>query len=69
MPASRKRLPIRRSSPMPSETTFTSASTLSQMRAISLMNEIRVARKELDAYLIISAVYMVVSRIGALSGS
>src|SRR5437899_2012075 len=55
MPASRKSGPIRRSRPIPSETTLTSASTRSQIRAISLIKEIRVARKAFDAYLIITA--------------
>ena len=63
MPASRKRGPIRRSSPMPSDTSLTSASTRSQIRAISLMNEIRVARNAFEAYLIISAVWRSVMRI------
>src|SRR5216683_1421949 len=63
MPASRKSGPMRRSIPIPSETTLTSASTRSQMRAISLMKEMRVARKALEAYLIISAVWRSVTRI------
>ena len=47
---------MRPSMPMPSATTDTSASSFSQIRAISLMKEILVARKALLAYLIISAV-------------
>ncbi len=45
---------------MPSATARTSAPTASQTLAISLMNEILVARNALDAYLIISAVATVV---------
>ena len=55
MPAERKRLPIRSSSPMPCATLPTSAPTSSQIVAISLIKLILVARKELAAYLIISA--------------
>ena len=47
--------PIRRSRPIPSATNPTSAPTSSHTLAISLMNEIFVARKAFDAYLIILA--------------
>ncbi len=47
--------PMRLSSPMPRATTWTSAPTASHSSAISLMKEILVARKALEAYLIISA--------------
>ena len=48
-------MPIRSSSPIAWDTTDTSAPTSSQTFAISLMNEILVARNAFDAYLIISA--------------
>ena len=48
-------MPIRSSSPIAWATTDTSAPTSSQTFAISLMNEILVARKAFEAYLIISA--------------
>ena len=41
---------------MPSATSLASASTRSQIRAISLMNEMRAARNAFDAYFTISAV-------------
>src|SRR3989344_2791327 len=50
--------------PKAMETILTSAPTLSQILAISLMNEIFVARKVLFAYLIISAVSQSVSTSG-----
>ena len=46
---------MRSSRPIAWDTTDTSAPTSSQTFAISLMNEIFVARNALDAYLIISA--------------
>ena len=52
---------------MPAATSFTSAPSASQILAISLMKEILVARKALDAYLIISAVRRSVTTIGARS--
>ena len=55
MPEFKNSLPIRLSSPIPSATFEISDPTFSQMLAISLINEIFVARKELAAYLIISA--------------
>ncbi len=59
---------MRLSAPMPTATSFTSAPSASQMLAISLMKEIFVARKALDAYLIISAVRRSVTMMGARSG-
>ena len=41
---------------MPSATSFASAPSRPLIQAISLMNEMRVARNALDAYLTISAV-------------
>ena len=46
---------MRSSRPMPCATTETSAPTSSQTFAISLMNEILVARNAFEPYLIISA--------------
>ena len=69
MPARRNFGPIRPSRPMPSATTVTSAPVSSQTFAISLMNEIFVARNAFDAYLIISADGMSVRTMGAPSGS
>ena len=46
---------MRLSSPMPRATTSTSAPSASHSSAISLMNEILVARKPFEAYLISSA--------------
>ena len=63
-PASRNSGLMRRSRPMPRETSLTSAPRRSQMLAISLMKLILVARNALDAYLIISAVRMSVWMIG-----
>jgi len=59
---------MRLSKPMPRATSITSAPRLSQMLAISLMKLILVARKALEAYLIISAVRRSVTTIGARSG-
>src|SRR3989304_8644054 len=53
---------------MPVAISLISAPNASQMLAISLMKEILVARKALDAYLIISAGRRSVMRIGARSG-
>ena len=53
---------------MPAATSFTSAPRRSQMEAISLMKEMRLARKALEAYLIISAVRRSVTMIGARRG-
>ena len=47
---------MRWSSPMPRATSWTSAPSFSHRSAISLMNEILVARNALEAYLISSAV-------------
>ena len=55
---------MRESSPSPVVTVLTSALTLSQIEASSLMNETRVARKTLEAYLIIWAVVASVSMYG-----
>ena len=55
MPARKKLLPMRWSRPIPSATTSISAPTSSHTFAISLMNEIFVARNAFDASLIISA--------------
>ena len=63
MPARRKEEPIRSSRPMPRATSPTSAPTSSQTLAISLMKEILVARKALEASLIISALETSVWRI------
>src|SRR5206468_5081019 len=54
-PAWRNFEPIRWSSPIALATTWISAPTRSHRLAISLMKETLVARKALDAYLIISA--------------
>ena len=59
---------MRLSKPMPAATSFTSAPSASQMLAISLMKQILVARKALQAYLIISAVRRSVTTIGVRSG-
>ena len=69
MPARRKLGPIRSSSPMPRATSSTSAPSSSETFAISLMNEIFVARKAFEASLIISAEATSVRTIGAPSGS
>ena len=69
MPACRNAGPMRRSSPMPSATTATSAPTSSHTLAISLMKLILVARKALDAYLTISALGTLVRTTGAPRGS
>ena len=60
---------MRSSRPMPFATSATSAPTSSHTLAISLMNEIFVARKALDASLIISATSMSVRTSGASSGA
>ncbi|MNN98100.1 hypothetical protein D3C81_2174050 [compost metagenome] len=62
MPACRNEEPILRSIPMPCATSVTSAPTFSHMLAISLMKEILVARNALDAYLIISALRISVTK-------
>ena len=54
-PGWRKRGPMRSSRPIPRATTSTSAPSASHIAATSLMNEILVARKPLEAYLISSA--------------
>ena len=60
---------MRGSRPMPFMTWLTSAPAASQTLAISLMNEILVARKALDAYLIISADGRSVMIMGRSSGA
>jgi len=60
---------MRSSRPMPRETSLTSAPTSSHTLAISLMNEIFVARKAFAASLIISAEAMSVRTSGASSGA
>ena len=55
---------MRPSRPMPRATSWTSAPTFSQRSAISLMKVILVARKALPAYLVTSAVSMLVNTIG-----
>ena len=55
---------MRRSIPTPFATTRTSAPSPSHRFAISLMKEILVARKQLAAYLMSSAVSSVVTTIG-----
>ena len=55
IPALRNFGPMRSSSPIPPATSVTSAPTSSQTLAISLMNEIFVARNAFEASLIISA--------------
>ena len=60
---------MRSSRPMPRATSMTSAPVSSQTLAISLMNEIFVARKALEASLTISALAMSVRTSGASSGA
>ena len=60
---------MRSSRPIPRATSMTSAPVSSQTLAISLMNEIFVARKALEASLTISAEAMSVRTSGASSGS
>ena len=60
---------MRSSRPMPRATSTTSAPVSSQTLAISLMKEIFVARKALDASLTISADLTSVRTIGASSGA
>src|ERR687893_578360 len=55
IPALRNLEPMRLSSPMPADTSVTSAPTNSQRFEISFIKLILVARKALAAYLIISA--------------
>ena len=69
IPACRNFCPIRSSRPIPRATSMTSAPVSSQTFAISLMNEIFVARKALEASLTISADAMSVRTSGAPSGS
>ncbi len=69
MPARRKLGPIRSSSPIPRATSSTSAPSSSETFAISLMNEIFVARNAFEASLIISAEATSVRTMGAPSGS
>ena len=49
---------------MPRRTWSTSAPTRSHRFAISFMNEMRVARRALAAYLVISALALSITRIG-----
>src|SRR3989344_4436043 len=65
MPAFKNDLPILLSIPIPSATFSTSAPESSQMLAIALMNDIFVARKELDACFMSSALLMSVTIICA----
>ena len=60
---------MRSSRPMPRATSTTSAPVSSQTLAISLMNEIFVARKAFEASLTISALAMSVRTSGACSGA
>ena len=60
---------MRGSRPMPAATSLTSAPTSSQTFAISLMNEILVARNAFEASLIISAEATSVRTTGQSSGS
>ena len=69
MPACRNFGPMRSSRPMPLATSTTSAPVSSHTLAISLMNEIFVARKALEASLTISALLMSVRTSGASSGA
>src|SRR5438270_163677 len=69
IPGRRKGVPVLWSSPIPRATSSTSAPDSSQTLAISLMNEILVARKALAASLIISALATSVRTSGASSGS
>ena len=69
MPGRRNDEPIRLSRPMPRATSVTSAPTSSQTFAISLMNEILVARKAFAASLIISAEATSVRTISPPSGA
>ena len=62
-------MPIRWSSPIPRATSSTSAPVSSHTLAISLMNEIFVARNAFAASLIISALAMSVRTSGASSGA
>ena len=66
-PAWRNLDPMRLSRPMDLATSRTSAPTASARRAISLMKEIFTARKLLDAYLMSSAVSMLVFTMGVSS--
>ena len=68
-PACRNFGPMRSSRPMPLATSMTLAPVTSETLAISLMNEIFVARKALAASLIISALAMSVRTSGAPSGA
>src|SRR5918999_858556 len=69
MPARRNCEPIRSSRPIPRATSSTSAPSSSETFAISLMNEIFVARKAFEASLIISALATSVVTTGASSGA
>ena len=69
IPACRNFGPMRLSRPIPRATSTTSAPVSSQTLAISLMNEILVARKALEASLTISALLMSVRTSGASSGA
>ena len=69
MPGLRKCGPIRWSRPIPRATSSTSAPVSSHTLAISLMNEIFVARNALAASLTISALAMSVRTTGVFSGA
>ncbi len=68
IPACRNFGPMRSSSPIPRATSTTSAPVSSHTLAISLMNEIFVARNALEASLTISALLMSVRTTAASSG-
>ena len=65
MPALRNLSPILGSYPIPFVTSLISAPTISHKFAISFTYEILSARKSFDAYFIISALLLFVTRIGA----
>ena len=64
-PACKNFRPIRPSRPMPRATSCTSAPTFSHRSAISLMNVTFIAKNELAAYFVSSAVSSDVNRMGA----
>jgi hypothetical protein len=66
-PGCRNACPIRRSCPMPSVTSATSAPSTSQSSASALTYDSFIARKQLAAYFTISALAASVSTVGAPS--